>query len=810
MKQFLILLFGLLLNVFGFFAQDVSLNGPTACNGAATTGTWTVPCGVTSIIVEVYGGGGGAGGGGGGSNGGLFNTRGGGGGGGGGYTSITLNVTPGSVFNYSIGAGGCGGGNGGDGSSGGNGTNGGNTTFTGSDAGGGNINLVANGGVRGNGGSGTNGSTGSGGAGGTASGGTTNTTGGAGSNGSGGTGGSGGNGAGPSGGAGGATTAAAGTAIGGGGAGGGNSAGGRGAAGGIRITYNSTVTLPDTPLISSTSATCLTAGSSTISNFDASANYIFTPTGPTVVAGGAISGMTVGTSYTVVASVAGCESLASAAFSNSGVSSPPANPTISNQPPTCTSAGTCSISNFNAAYTYQFSPAGPTVDASGNILDMQIGTNYTVIADDGSCTSQASNSFSINAALTLPNSPTIASVSATCLTPGSSSISNFNSNHTYIFSPSGPTVGASGAISGMTLDTDYTVIANDGTCDSQPSNVFSNVSVAPPPPAPTFTIVPPTCTADGGAVISNYLASNTYTFTPAGPTVGMGGVITGLSPNTSYTAISNDGSCSSSPSTALTVQSQLPAPTPSISGILVHCPGVNTTLTASGGVSYQWLNAGGATIGSNASIQAQQGTYSVIATDGNGCVGNTSATVTAHPQPNAPALSATELICLGDEVTFSSNIPSGAQIFWEGPNAFESSQASFSLVSSTAVLGIYTARIVDANGCISPESNLVLTVTENYSFDDFVLPNVITVNNDNVNETLDLDSFLKTCDDYTITYFNRWGNLIMTHGRGGTPFSGKTSSGTALPDGVYFYKLQYYSGGQQKNVEKTGFVHVLK
>lgn len=53
-------------------------------------------------------------GGGGGSNGGICNTRGGGGGGGGGYTSITINVIPGSSFSYSIGSGGCGGSNGGD------------------------------------------------------------------------------------------------------------------------------------------------------------------------------------------------------------------------------------------------------------------------------------------------------------------------------------------------------------------------------------------------------------------------------------------------------------------------------------------------------------------------------------------------------------------------------------------------------------------------------------------------------------------------------------------------------------------------
>jgi gliding motility-associated-like protein len=166
---------------------------------------------------------------------------------------------------------------------------------------------------------------------------------------------------------------------------------------------------------------------------------------------------------------------------------------------------------------------------------------------------------------------------------------------------------------------------------------------------------------------------------------------------------------------------------------------------------------------------------------------------------------------LGDPVTFGCEIPTSAQVFWEGPNNFESNQEVFTINNTTVnELGIYTAYLIDVNGCVSQEVAYPLTVSENYSFDDFVLPNVITVNDDTVNETLDIDGFLKTCDDYTITYFNRWGNLIMSHGRGQTPFSGKTADGQNLADGVYFYKLVYFSGGQQKQVEKAGFVHVLK
>jgi membrane associated rhomboid family serine protease len=43
-------------------------------------------------------------------------------------------------------------------------------------------------------------------------------------------------------------------------------------------------------------------------------------------------------------------------------------------------AGTATISNYNSAYTYVFSPAGPSVGAGGLISGMIAGTSYTVTA----------------------------------------------------------------------------------------------------------------------------------------------------------------------------------------------------------------------------------------------------------------------------------------------------------------------------------------------------------------------------------------------------------------------------------------------
>lgn len=295
------------------FAQDVTLAGPSGCGSSNVTDTWTVPCTVSSITVEVYGSGAGAGGGGGGSNGGVYNTRGGGGGGGGGYSTITINVIPGSVFNYTAAQGGCGGDNGSDFSDGDNGSSGGSSTFSGLDAFGNPVNLIANGGTRGTGGESGNDDPGDGGAGGTASGGSTNTTGTAGSNGSGGTGGAGGAGAGPNGGNGGVANGGNGGNYGGGGAGGGDSDGGNGAPGAVLITY---VTQgPLVPTVVTTPATCSESGTAVVNFYNPAITYTFTPSGPSVGIGGAITGMAVETDYFVIASIGNCTSSQSQTFS---------------------------------------------------------------------------------------------------------------------------------------------------------------------------------------------------------------------------------------------------------------------------------------------------------------------------------------------------------------------------------------------------------------------------------------------------------------------------------------------------------------
>src|SRR5699024_10065566 len=156
-------------------------------------------------------------------------------------------------------------------------------------------------------------------------------------------------------------------------------------------------TTPDKPLIVVDSADCDTDGSAKIANIDADLNYEFDPTGPTVGSNGEINGITLGTSYIVIAKNAdGCESDDSDSFMIKEKLETPDKPLIVVDSADCDTDGSAKIANIDADLNYEFDPTGPTVGSNGEINGMTTGISYTVTAEnpDG-CESAESDSFVI-------------------------------------------------------------------------------------------------------------------------------------------------------------------------------------------------------------------------------------------------------------------------------------------------------------------------------------------------------------------------------------------------------------------------------
>ncbi|MCZ2460238.1 MAG: SprB repeat-containing protein [Chitinophagales bacterium] len=290
------MLFANLFFALSSFSQVVVVN---------PTSPWTVPAGVTSIKVEVWGAGGG-----GGRGGSFWGDYGGGGGGGGAYNVATFSVTQGQVFTIIIGEGGA------------TSNDGGNTTVSGSAG-----SVIANGGKKGsNAGLFWNGAGGTGGTDGLYHGGTGGTSTG---NGAGGGGGAGNNGNGSDGGnavtgSGGAGTYAGGNggafrgdngngnngvAPGGGGAGGrgSNNNGGTGGDGQVIISYCPTITASATK----NDVQCFntSTGQIIVSGSGGTAPYTFSiDNGTSYQASNTFSNLPIGTYQIRVKDANGCES----------------------------------------------------------------------------------------------------------------------------------------------------------------------------------------------------------------------------------------------------------------------------------------------------------------------------------------------------------------------------------------------------------------------------------------------------------------------------------------------------------------------
>src|SRR5690554_1989730 len=162
-------------------------------------------------------------------------------------------------------------------------------------------------------------------------------------------------------------------------------------------------------------------------------------------------------------------------------------------------------------------------------------------------------------------------------------------------------------------------------------------------PIPVISINAATCSAPGTATITNYNASNTYAFTPSGPTVGIGGLISGMIPGTNYTVNTSPVNdvcniyCPSSGSTPFSIGAALPTPAPPvISGSDNLCEGGISVLTSSSPTGNHWYKDGVLISGATAQTYSVStaGNYTVRVTSG-GCESAASAVISVTDCPKA-------------------------------------------------------------------------------------------------------------------------------------------------------------------------------
>src|SRR5690606_13272806 len=106
-----------------------------------------------------------------------------------------------------------------------------------------------------------------------------------------------------------------------------------------------------------------------------------------------------------------------------------------------------------------------------------------------------------------------------------------------------------------------------------------------------------------------------------------------------------------------------------------------------------------------------------------------------------------------------------------------------------------TLIVADASGCVDSITVTIEVLSE------LEVPNVITANNDGVNDFFILKGLVPQTN---LLILNRWGNVIYRSSNYDNTWGGKDMSGNIVTEGVYTYVVTPPDGNQ-----KHGFVHVV-
>ncbi|KQT16826.1 gliding motility protein [Chryseobacterium sp. Leaf404] len=413
-----------------------------------------------------------------------------------------------------------------------------------------------------------------------------------------------------------------------------------------------------------------------------------------------------------------------------------------------------------------------------------------------------------------------------------------------------PIVNAGGA---------YTLTVSNTT---QPGNLTctynANVTVVQNTAAPVTSVATSnsqicpgesvTLTASGGAT---YIwtglpgTGNTQTVSPAVTTA------------YTVTAVGANGCVSAQPATITVI---VGPPTPFLTASKTKiCVGESVTLTATGGVTYNW-----GTLPGNGSTQIVSPTvtttYQVIALGGNGCTTNIPATITIEVVPAIVSTLKDVYVCAGDTgildagsgpnytyvwsngattQTISTNIPGTYSVTISNgtcsrdytaqllnPQLPQFTNISFSdhilTVTATNPNNTVLEYSID-NGVTWQTSNIFYSVENNMSYNirirnkdadcsnfiefyTFVVINAITPNRDGINEGVDFSGISKY-NNFAASVFDRYGAEIYKASKSGLKWDG-TLRGMNIPSGTYWYKVQWENPASKKMEIRNGWILV--
>ncbi len=148
-----------------------------------------------------------------------------------------------------------------------------------------------------------------------------------------------------------------------------------------------------------------------------------------------------------------------------------------------------------------------------------------------------------------------------------------------------------------------------------------------------------------------------------------------------------------------------------------------------------------------------------------------------------------EYACEGDSFpTLQSNNILGATYFWTDENADTICSSNQFTPPSILPEGVYYFNLIVS---VNPGCSTTQTIAFNVGPPcEINMPNIITPNADNINDELIITGIERFANNY-MTILNRWGKKVYADHYNNTD---KVFNGKDLPDGLYFYSLEFGDG----------------
>lgn len=357
----------------------------------------------------------------------------------------------------------------------------------------------------------------------------------------------------------------------------------------------------------------------------------------------------------------------SATASRNIVVNPLPSPVISGVTSICQGQSTLLTAGGGSSYIWNNGQTNATISVNNS------GT-YTVTASNShGCTASASQNIMVN------QYPTVSISGDTVLCLGETAIVTASGGSSYSWSS-----GQNGAIATFTpaQTSYYTVnVTNDAGC-SKTRLVTIKVNSLP-----SAAISGDNSICQGETTQLTASGGNSYIWS-TGTTESQISVTTGAH----YTVtVSNSDGCNASASVTVSVN---PLPSAVISGTTSFCQGSSTSLTASGGATYQWST--GATTPSI--LISSAATYVVTTTSAAGCTSTASVTTTVNSLP-AVSITGNRNFCLNSNTVLTAT--GGTSYHW-------SDGSTLNTLTVTSP-GTYSVTATNSNNCSASGSAVIST-----------------------------------------------------------------------------------------------------